>query len=247
MTIEEKIKECIKREVEKIGRPDLFREPIVGFSSSSDKRYDELKNIIGPWVVHPKEILNTCESVISYFVPFTKDVACAPSKEEYQANIWSEAYNIINRNFPEISLKVVSLLKDEGYDASVIVSVNNTDLGSLKSEWPNKSASVISEIGSFGKNHIVMTKKGSAGRLMTVFTSAKLQVSSKYDGPTCINCNKCVDICPVHSIGENGDINLKDCLDRLNLSDELFLKSSAFETLATCGKCSSVCPFSYIE
>ena len=49
-----------------------FREPIVGFSSTSDKLYDNLKIIVGKHHYHPKELFKSGETVISYFLPFEK-------------------------------------------------------------------------------------------------------------------------------------------------------------------------------
>ena len=48
-SLERRICETIKNKVKELDRSDLFREPVVGFSSALDAGFYELKNIIGPW------------------------------------------------------------------------------------------------------------------------------------------------------------------------------------------------------
>ena len=79
-TLEKTIEDIITEQLLILNRPDLYRSPLVSFSSADDKRYKELKNIIGEWHLTPKELLPEAESVISYFVLFTKDVASEPKK-----------------------------------------------------------------------------------------------------------------------------------------------------------------------
>lgn len=43
-----RMKQTIIKAVQDINRPDLFREPLIGFSSANDPSYQELKTIIGP-------------------------------------------------------------------------------------------------------------------------------------------------------------------------------------------------------
>ena len=71
-SLELRICETIKNKVKELDRSDLFREPVVGFSSALDARFYELKNIIGPWHRLPSDFVPGAASVISYYVPFTK-------------------------------------------------------------------------------------------------------------------------------------------------------------------------------
>ena len=85
-----KIKQLIIDKVATLNRNDLFREPIVAFSSAEDKRYDELKEIIGKWHQNPTEILSDAKSVISYFVPFTESVVEEPITVEHGSPLWGD-------------------------------------------------------------------------------------------------------------------------------------------------------------
>jgi len=95
--IEKKIETIISTQIKVLDRPDLFREPIVSFSAAKDSRYDELKDIIGEWHLTPAELLPEANSVISYFAPFTEEVAYEPKKVQGGSKSWSEAYQKINK------------------------------------------------------------------------------------------------------------------------------------------------------
>ena len=79
MSIEAQITQIITEGVEKLGRPDLFRAPLVAFSDAHDERYESLKEVIGDWVRTPVEFLPSAKSVVSYFVPFTHEIAETPT------------------------------------------------------------------------------------------------------------------------------------------------------------------------
>lgn len=77
-TLELEIERLIRQEVRALNRSALFRQPLISFSAADDPRYMELKKIIGKWHLSPKELMEDARSVISYFVPFTKEVAASP-------------------------------------------------------------------------------------------------------------------------------------------------------------------------
>lgn len=74
------IENIIIEKVASLGRADLFRKPLVGFSAARDTKYEDLKKLIGEWHLKPTEILENAETVISYFIPFTKEVVIDPKK-----------------------------------------------------------------------------------------------------------------------------------------------------------------------
>ena len=201
MLIEEKITEIIKKKLAELDRPDLFREPHVGFSAADDEMFSELKELIGPWHFLPSDILPDAKSVISFYVPFTRDVAAEPRGTEHGSAKWGEAYEEINRHFGVISDAVIEYLVGLGYKAEKIPATHTYDPKDLKCKWSHRSAAVIAGLGAFGANRLVITKKGSAVRFCTVITDAKLKPSTSYDGPKCLyyvdgSCGKCISVCP---------------------------------------------------
>ena len=49
-----------------------FWEPLAKIRSAEDARYENIKEIIGPPFTHPREVLPTYKTVLSFFLPFTK-------------------------------------------------------------------------------------------------------------------------------------------------------------------------------
>ena len=93
---EGRITGIIKSKIEELDRKDLFREPVVSFSSALDARFYDLKHIIGPWHRLPSDFVENAESVISYYVPFTRELAEEPLKSDMVSEKWSQAYIVIN-------------------------------------------------------------------------------------------------------------------------------------------------------
>ena len=243
-SLEQRICETIKNRVKELNRSDLFREPVVGFSSALDAGFYELKNIIGPWHRLPSDFVPGAASVISYYVPFTKALAEEPLKAEVVSEKWSEAYLVINEHFNVINAALCDLLKAEGHDAAPIPSTHTYDKADIHCIWSHRSAGVIAGLGSFGANNLVITDKGSAVRFCTVITSAVLEPYGGSSVERCLRkqgkaCSLCYDICPVDALSD-GEFKKFTCQDHLDENEQVFGAD-------VCGKCISVCPLAYIE
>lgn len=250
-SLERDIEQHIVDSLNELNRPDLFRSPIVAFSSAEDQRYSDLKEIVGDWHLHPKELLPDAQSVISYFVPFTKAVAMEPKTVVHGSFLWSEAYQEINRHFDRMNQAVADYLNERGYSTKTIQATHTYDPKDLKSMWSHRSAAAIAGLGAFGLNRLLITEKGSAGRFCTVITSAPLQANSQPIENKCLHvingsCSLCQKICPVQAL-EDKSFKKFDCQDELIKNQALMRASTSLENVDTCGKCISVCPVAYIE
>ncbi|MDO5688963.1 MAG: hypothetical protein Q4G61_01790 [Tissierellia bacterium] len=251
LNTEMRIHEIIEEKLAELQRPDLYRQPLVRLSSSTDPAYDQLKTMIGPWHKSPREIQSNAMTVISYFVPFTREVAKAPNYHQDGTPIWAEAYQEINRHFNHINDAISDFLIREGHSATTIPSTHTYDPKDLKCWWSHRSAAVIAGLGAFGANRLVITEKGSAGRFCSVITSAPLTPSAAPDQVRCLYLNKgtcglCFKTCPVQALAP-------ESLEKFGCQEELFknadhLKDQTELTSAdTCGKCISICPVAYLE
>lgn len=247
----ESVTKIIADTVAELGRPDLFRHPLVGFSSAQDARYAELKTLIGPWHLLPTELLPSAKSVISYFVPFTKSVVSQPKTTEHGAALWAEAYQEINEHFNKVNDALVKYLKDEGHAAKTIKATHTYSPEDLQSMWSHRSAAAIAGLGTFGANRLLITEKGSGGRFCTVITSAVFEPNSTAPEEKCLyiknkTCGLCLRICPVKALdGER--VDKFACQRELNKNEALLLETTELKSADACGKCISVCPMGYIE
>ena len=250
--LRQEIKELIVTMVKKIGRPDLFREPLVGFVSADDPSIVNVRDIVGPWHDLPEDQLPGARSIIAYAVPFTRDVALDPSFSRFSGLVWSEAYILINKNFEIISQAVAYLLRSRGYEASTVRATNDYDPSDPVSSWSHRTMACAAGLGKFGMNRILMTSKGSAVRYCSLLTTAELTPSGPYKGPVCTGldggpCRKCLDTCPVNALTRWYDGGKFDCQELQNTYHDKMIEELSVDTAGTCGKCISVCPLAYIE
>ena len=250
-TLAQEITKKIKQEVAALNRPDFFREALVGFSAAADPRYDELKQIIGQWHQHPKALLPEAKSVISYFVPFTREVLKTPRKAKMATPLWGEAYLIINEAFDRIGETLCAFLEEQGFSAQMIPATHTFDPKDMKSLWSHRSAAAIAHLGVFGANRMLITEKGSGGRFSTVLTSAPLTP----DKATLLNpcpylkdgsCGACFQACPVGALqGERFDAF--GCQAQTKRNETYLQDKAALSGADVCGKCIAVCPVAYIK
>ena len=249
-SIEKEIEQIIVAETEVLSRPDLFRKPLVAFSSAEDERYPELKKIIGEWHLNPAELLPDAKSVISYFVPFTEMVVAEPKTTKDGSPLWGEAYAVINPYFEHINGAVSRYLTDFGFSVRTIQATHTYDPKDMKSMWSHRSAAAIAGLGAFGANRLLITVKGSGGRFCTVLTSAPLKIEPTLVKDRCLyvkngSCGLCFKICPVSALSPN-TIDKFACQREVNKNDEKQRELTSYRA-DTCGKCISVCPSAYIE
>jgi len=251
LAMEKEIEDVINRTVQSLNRPDLFRTPIVSFSVADDARYAGLKMLIGEWHLSPHELLHSAKSVISYFVPFAKEVVLEPQTLEHGSFLWSEAYQEINEHFDIVNEAIVKFLKNKGYESQTIKATHTYSQEDLKSMWSHRSAAVIAGLGAFGLNKLVITEKGAGGRFCTVITSADLKASTKPLESMCLyfkdgSCGLCLRACPADAI-KIDSIDKFACQDERNKNEKLMKHESNLRMADTCGKCISVCPLGYLE
>lgn len=251
MSLETEIQRIIEEKFAELNRPDLIRTPIVAFSSAHDPKFRELQTIIGPWHNLPTDFLPEAESVISYFIPFTKEVALGPKNEPDGCPVWSEAYITINQHFHVVNQAVQDYLESQGYKAAQVKPPKAYDPETFHAPWSHRSAAVIAGLATLGANNLAITRKGSGGRFCSLITSAKLEPNAHPLPQMCPyitsgKCGICIRACPAGALTPNGT-NKPACQAELNKNPDRLKKLNAKFIADICGKCLSVCPLVYIE
>ena len=246
MSIKQEIIEFIENSVLESKSKELFRKPVVGFSSADNPLYEKLKEIVGSQHLHPKDILSNAQTVVSFFIPFSENVvdsnrSSAVSKE------WGKGYVEANNLINQISVNLVDYLDKKNIKSATIKATHNYDEKTLKSAWSHRSAAVIANMGKFGLNRMVITREGCAGRFGTVVISEEIPIRNEDNTEYCMyningSCLKCIKSCPPNALSING-------FDRFKCHDQLLKNAEELSEIGlcdVCGKCVVSCPFAII-
>lgn len=247
--MKEKIQKFITDYVLSHNKDELFRAPLIGFSSAGDERYKRIKEIIGPHHLYPTDILPTCKTVVSFFIPFTKKVVESNKQDETVSYLWAKTYYECNTLINNLTAHLIEYLKDFSVTAATVQATHGFDEELLKAPWSHKSAAHIAGLGEFGVNHLLITDKGCAGRAGTVFIDIDIEVNRKqiFDKSPCLyyqdgSCLKCVENCPTNALSLE-DLNRAVCYEKCLDTDRLY---TDIGTCDSCGKC-SIGPCAYFE
>ncbi|MEE9436021.1 MAG: 4Fe-4S double cluster binding domain-containing protein [Candidatus Adiutricales bacterium] len=158
-------------------------------------------------------------------------------------------YKRINKALLELARHTAGILQGQGHRA---IYTAPTDVGidpeTHSTVLPHKTPATRSGLGWIGKCALLVTEEfGSAIRLTTVLTNAKLAAGQPVDQSRCGKCNDCVDACPGQApSGKEWRVGLY----RDSFFNPFFCRKTAWEKARKqdideiiCGICISVCPW----
>lgn len=226
-----------------------FRKPLVGFSSADDPLYGHIIKTVGPHHWRPQQFLPKVKTVISFFIPFQKELVRLNKGTGPVSDSWGLAYLAANALINSINDNLVELLIGLGADSSSVPATHTFDAQTLKAAWSHRSAAFVSGLGRFGLNRMLITRLGCAGRYGTVFTEADLPASQRSDAEYCLyykngGCRACLEACPAVSLRAD-DFDRHKCYARL-LSNSEYLNLGG-QVADVCGKCVVAGPCAFKE
>jgi epoxyqueuosine reductase QueG len=195
----------------------MFSEPLFGYASAGDPCFAELKKpgIIGAHFMPPREWLPGAETVISLFLPFTETVRAAnrksmdwPAYEWLHARVEGQCFqdkicNYAVELFKKENLKAVSPMVDQRFSRTSPLTQNSNEQDYYTSNWSERHAAYICGLGTFGLSKGLITKKGIAGRYISIITAAAFDSAGRpYTGiyEYCTRCGACARNCPARAI-----------------------------------------------
>lgn len=239
MESKSQIESIIKAAAANPGTGTKYREPLIGFASADDPIFNEMKEIIGPHNLHPKEIFPEAKTVVSFFLPFEERLVNLNSEYEEPVREWIKARGEADRLITEIVDKLKAELAKEEITATapeIIFDYNNKGFDVA---WSHKSAAYAAGLGAFGVHHMLITNAGCAGRFGTLLISVEIPPTPRPKEEFCSykrgeKCLVCVNRCPAAAISEAG-LDKEKCFRLLQENSRLFpgLNQNA------CGKCAT--------
>lgn len=225
----------------------IFDAPLFAFGSPNDEIYQQFKSpeIIGDHFILPKEWLKNAMTVISIFLPYSREIREANAIDfNWPADLWLHGRYEGQLFIKEFVIHLKSLIDKSGA-LSVIPSLDvqyqtgDTRSGagavsdSFTSNWSERHVAYACGMGTFGMSKGLITTKGTSGRFCSIITEVDLPKDErKYSDylEFCNSCGKCISNCPVRAISYEYK-NDALCSDFLN---EVYKKH---EPRYGCGKC----------
>ncbi|MCX7861410.1 MAG: hypothetical protein N2449_00240 [Bacteroidales bacterium] len=233
------IKEWIRRFVIENDTDNLFDEPLVECSSTSNALFSDLKLIAHNNHCYPNELLSDCRSVFVYFIPYKKHVVSSNIHGSLASELWAKAYINANTLIENLNQSISKKIIEYGYQCVTISATHNFNADTLTSYWSHKHIAFICGLGSFGLHQMIITEKGCCGRLSSFVTN--IPISDYFSKPSTINClyfkenscTQCMSRCVTGSLSlENFNRHL--CYNQCLTNKEKYLYLGIADV---CGKC----------
>jgi epoxyqueuosine reductase QueG len=233
----EEIIRFIKNEINNNNHRLYFREPLVGFSSAEDELYNNIKEIVGKHHLYPRDILPEAKTVVSFFLPFSRELITG-NRGEQVTEEWALSYIDGNGLINDTCEKLVEELKKSDIKAATQKATHGYDKTILAAAWSHRSAAYVSGLGRFGKNRMLITNAGGAGRYGSVVISESLEPDKRPEVDYCLSfsgkaCSYCLKICPVGAFTDDSFDRFK-CEKRVEEVNDSF---PHLERCSVCGKC----------
>jgi len=236
MDLGEKITRIVKEMAAGVETETRYREPLVGFASAHDHLFTQMKTMIGPYHLHPREMLPEAETVVAFFLPFAENIIRDNRTAKEVPASWAEAYVETNSLIAAIANRLQEELTAEGIKVAFQKATHNFNEVDLTAPWSHKSAAYVAGLGTFGVNRLLITAAGCGGRFGSLVISAKIPPTPKPTGENCRyfrdgSCLFCVKNCPTGALEV-------DRLDKQKCYRQLLDVAARFPGLCdVCGKC----------
>ncbi|MFH1834699.1 MAG: DUF6282 family protein [Methanobacteriota archaeon] len=251
------VKEYVKHEVkvEAEGLTTTYREPVVGFASAENPLFPELKRIVRETHRLPTDFLDNAKTVVSLFIPFSKEVVESNHSGKHTSRQWAVGYVETNKILDDVCMKVAEEFNDLGFKGVGIKTTHHLshdrkshyELSELYSDWSQRHVAYICGVGTFGLNNLLITEKGCAGRIGSVILDVEINPSRKIEVEYCLSkrgveCVECVENCPSGALTIEG-FDREKCMRYLVEQREYQEKRYGFmEGCKACGKCATKIP-----
>jgi epoxyqueuosine reductase QueG len=223
----------------------IYEAPIFAVGNSTDAYFKSFKDptILGSHFLLPEEWLPEAKTVISFFLPFTREVREGnkrdprwPSAEWLHGRI--EGHAVVNKLGQHLQAELskagyFSVIPTQDERFKILRSTNPSEQP-FASNWSERHVAFVCGLGTFGLSKGLITPKGMSGRLGSLVTNLPLSADERHYSEIyeyCSMCGACVKQCPVAAISIETGKNHQLCSDFLDQTTEKFSPRYG------CGKC----------
>lgn len=240
MDLKTLIGDTVREMVQNAPTETRYREPLVGFAAASDPLFQAIKDHIGEDYLLPQDLLADAQTVVSYFVPFDEAVILSNrSSGSEPSPIWLKAYVETNNLLSAIGTELIKRLGEEGVQGVTMQPTHNFNRETLLARWSHKHTAYVAGLGTFGHNHLLITKAGSGGRFGSLVIDYLLPPTPRLAEEYCLrkagkSCSYCINHCPVSAIEVDGYLDKAKCYAHLQQFGQRLPELGKCDA---CGKC----------
>lgn len=231
----------------------FFRRPLVGFASAADPLFEEIPRLTWDQHLLPRDILPEAATVVSFFIPFSRELVRGNQGPGPVSADWGRAYVATNAFINRLCGEFIQKAEASGHRAATVPATHGFDKAILKAAWSHRSSALVAGLGRFGLNRMLMGPSGCAGRYGTLFISRQQEPDPRPMEDLCLyfqsgKCQACVKVCPAGALSPEGFDRFKCYAHVSEIHKELNqIPDLAGQSLEICGKCVVSCPRAIIE
>lgn len=208
---------------------------LVGFASAD--HWDAEGTV--PPEFRPRALFPETETVIVLGIGMP-----LPIVETTPSILHKELYDTSNVELDQIAFRLVRFLNKLGHPSYYFTRDGYSSLKVLKKRmaaaFGHVKAGYFAGLGTIGlSNNLLTPEFGSRVRLISVFTSARLEPSPIMEKELCIKCLACVKCCPKQALKPREDRIIGD-LDKIACTE--MAQELTRRRCYPCGICTKVCP-----
>lgn len=237
------VAEYVKNYQEEKALPNLWRTPLVGFADAFDPYIRNLKNVVDECHKMPQDFMDNPKVVISYFIPFTKELAATNVNipDNTASKEWSAAYKTTNKMMGELNEYLAEKLNEMGYRAVVPTGVGMIE-EIIKSNWSQRHLAYAAGLGTFGINNMLISKEGCCGRYNSIVADIPVEPEKALEKENCLYkskglCKKCVQNCFSGALTVDG-FDREKCYETCKVNLGIY-------GVDVCGKCDTNIPCAF--
>ena len=221
----------------------IWQAPLVRFADARHPLFAQLKKVALSEHYLPEDYLPEARIVISYFLPFVRDMARTNAEWGASSPQWAEAYRTACDMAIDLNEHLAALLRSE--DVQVCVPHNALMIGgeSPWSYWSQRHVAYIAGHGTFGLNNMLISDQGTVGRYYSLVTNLDVAADPIVEEQRCLfkkngSCALCVQRCETGALKAQG-------FDRFKCLEQCRYNAALYAGAKICGKCVVELPCSY--
>ena len=238
------ILETLEEACQEQGMEMLWEAPVVKFADARDAGFVRLKELVGEAHYLPRDYLADAASVLTYFLPFRREIGRGNQGGELASAAWAEAYLVTNRLFPLVNGALIRAIETLGFSACQPTDAGMISLEEPSSRWSQRHVAHLAGHGTFGLNNMLISDRGCMGRYGSIVTTLPVDPDPIPTEERCLYkargiCGLCAERCVVGALRRDG-------FDRMKCLAQCMVNDAKYPGADVCGKCMVELPCSHM-